>query len=156
MGKGVGGGEGDLPDITAEGPEVPQQQVDGEVPQLAGKEASQAGEDLDVAGGGVQGVVDVVGYVAGKPPVVPTVLEQIGDRHGGIGEPVDEHGLQDSEVLQQFGQGDQGLVSSLEISRSMMMGHCVEVNQAIFSLVVWCYRSNWVMLHISLQIDHFS
>ena len=42
----------------------------------------------------VEGVVDVVGDVAGEAPVVAAVLEQVHDRHGGVGETVDEYSLQ--------------------------------------------------------------
>ena len=34
------------------------------------------------------------GDVAGEAPVVAAVLEQVHDRHRGVGEPVDEDGLQ--------------------------------------------------------------
>ena len=36
----------------------------------------------------------MVGDVAGEAPVVAAVLEQVHDRHRGVGEPVDEDGLQ--------------------------------------------------------------
>ena len=39
-------------------------------------------------------MVDVVGDVAGEAPVVAAVLEQVHDRHGGVGETVDEYSLQ--------------------------------------------------------------
>ena len=39
-------------------------------------------------------MVDVVGDVAGEAPVEAAVLEQVHDRHRGVGEPVDEDGLQ--------------------------------------------------------------
>ena len=65
---------GDLPDLAAGRPEVPQQEVDGEVAQLAGSEGRQPGEDLELAGTGVERVVDVVAHVGSKPPVVAAVL----------------------------------------------------------------------------------
>ncbi len=39
-------------------------------------------------------MVDVVGDVGGKSPVVGRVLEEVGDGHGRVGEPVDEDRLQ--------------------------------------------------------------
>ena len=36
----------------------------------------------------------MVGDVASEAPVVAAVLEQVHDRHRGVGEPVDEDGLQ--------------------------------------------------------------
>ena len=49
---------------------------------------------LSCRGRRIEGVVDVVGDVAGEAPVVAAVLEQVHDRHRGVGEPVDEDGLQ--------------------------------------------------------------
>jgi len=80
----VGGRDWDLPDLAARGPEVPEQYVDGKVAKLAGQKGSQAGQDLDVAGGCVEGMVDMVGNIASKAPVVATVLKEVGDGHGGV------------------------------------------------------------------------
>ena len=66
--------QGDLPDFTAGGPEVPEEEVDWEVAQLAGSEGCQPGVDLELAGTGVEGVVHVVTHVGSKPPVVAAVL----------------------------------------------------------------------------------
>ena len=38
-------------------------------------------------------MVDVVGDVAGEAPVVAAILEQVHDRHRGVGEPVHEDRL---------------------------------------------------------------
>ena len=65
---------GDLPDFTAGGSEVPEEEVDGEVPQLAGGEGREAGVDLGGGGAGVERVVHVVTHVGSKPPVVAAVL----------------------------------------------------------------------------------
>ena len=65
---------GDLPDLTAGRSEVPEEEVDGEVPQLAGSEGRQAGVDLGGGGAGVERVVHVVTHVGSKPPVVSAVL----------------------------------------------------------------------------------
>ena len=48
--------------------------MDGEVAQLASSEGRQPGEDLELAGTGVERVVDVVAHVGSKPPVVAAVL----------------------------------------------------------------------------------
>ena len=65
---------GDLPDFAAGRSEVPEEEVDGEVAQLAGSEGRQPGEDLELAGTGVERVVYVVAHVGSKPPVVAAVL----------------------------------------------------------------------------------
>jgi hypothetical protein len=39
-------------------------------------------------------VIDVVGDVGGESPVVGRVLEEVGDGHGRVGEPMDEDRLQ--------------------------------------------------------------
>ena len=39
-------------------------------------------------------MIDVVGDVGGESPVVGRVLEEVGDGHGRVGEPVDEDRLQ--------------------------------------------------------------
>ena len=65
---------GDLPDLAAGRPEVPQQEVDGEVAQLTRGEGRQAGEDLELAGAGVERVVHVVRHVRREAPVVTAVL----------------------------------------------------------------------------------
>ena len=65
---------GDLPDFAAGRSEVPEEEVDGEVAQLAEREGRQAGVDLDRGGAGVERVVHVVAHVGSKPPVVAAVL----------------------------------------------------------------------------------
>ena len=65
---------GDLPDLTAGRSEVPEEEVDGEVPQLAGSEGRQAGVDLGGGGARVERVVHVVTHVGSKPPIVSAVL----------------------------------------------------------------------------------
>ena len=75
--------------------------------------------DLGGAGAGVQGVVHVVGDVGGEAPVVAAVLEQVGHRHGGVGEPVDEQRLEDPlAVVEHPGPGCQ-LLGQPERSRAL-------------------------------------
>ena len=70
LGQGVGVGVGDLTLLGAGGPQVAEEDVDGEVAELAEDEEAEADIGLEEAGGSVQGVVDVVGDVGGEAPVV--------------------------------------------------------------------------------------
>ena len=44
----------------------------------------------------MQWVVNVVGYIQSKPPIVPTIFEQIENWHCTMGKPVDKRRLQNS------------------------------------------------------------
>ena len=70
--------------------------MDREVPELRAEKAAEERINLDGARAGVERVVDVVGDVGGKAPVVATVFEQVHDRHRRVAEPVDEHRLEQS------------------------------------------------------------
>lgn len=54
-------------------------------------------------------MVDVVGDVAGEAPVVAAVLEQVHDRHRGVGETVDEDGLQQALCIVPNPEGKGGM-----------------------------------------------
>ena len=68
--------------------------MDGEVAELRREEAAEEGVDLERGGAGVERVVQVVPDVGREAPVVAAVLEEVPDGHGGVAEPVHEHGLQ--------------------------------------------------------------
>ena len=59
-------------------------------------ECAESAVDLGHAGRGVERVAVVVGDEGGKSPVVDGVLEDVHDGHGGVGEAVDEDGLQEA------------------------------------------------------------
>ena len=58
------------------------------------QETGETSIHLLIGGCSVQRVVDVVGDVGRESPVVGRVLEEVGDGHGRVGEPVDEDGFQ--------------------------------------------------------------
>ena len=59
-------------------------------------ERAESGVDLRHAGRGVERVTVVVGNERGESPVVGGVLEDVHDGHGGVGEAVDEDGLEEA------------------------------------------------------------
>ena len=58
------------------------------------QETGETSIHLLIGGCSVQRVVDVVGDVGRESPVVGRVLEEVGDGHGRVGEPVDEDRFQ--------------------------------------------------------------
>ena len=59
-------------------------------------ECAESAVDLRHAGRGVERMTVVVGDEGGESPVVDGVLEDVHDGHGGVGEAVDEDGLQEA------------------------------------------------------------
>lgn len=71
-----------------------QSPMGAEVADLHEVKEAHASVDEIARGRGVFGMVDKVGDVGGKAPVIDAVFEKIGERHGGVREAMDEECLQ--------------------------------------------------------------
>jgi len=94
--QGIGVRDWNLSFLGTSWSQVPEEYVTGKVAEFTKKKGCKAGVYLRSAGRSVERMVDMVGDVASKSPVVATVLEEIHDGHRGVRESMDEDSLKES------------------------------------------------------------
>jgi hypothetical protein len=92
-----------LPLLCAWWPKVPECNMDAEIAILTHQKEGKASNHLGSSKTGrrIQWVVDKVGDKGSKAPVIAAVLEQVSERHCGMGETMDKEGLQQSLAIVQ-------------------------------------------------------
>lgn len=81
-------------DVCARRTEHPQGPVSAEIANFHKVEEAHSDVDEILCGWGVQGMIDKIGDICSKAPVVGAVFEKIRERHGSMREAMDKEGLQ--------------------------------------------------------------